>query len=230
MTKHWVFVACAALTIVFLSACGGSHNKSGVLGGNKNSSSSSGSTPAASGTSAPSTSSATSTGPAGDVQNALGNLVKAKSFKGKLNVDGGQFKGDGSIEVVTPDKFHLTFNGGGGLGNLELISIGNTTYSKTGNTWSKNTGGAGTIGIDPTSLTKQVTDVSKTAQTTKGGTDKVNGKSCQIYTMDDAQSKSKTDVCIANDLPVKLVVSGGGSTVTLTFSDFDSNIDIKAPV
>lgn len=231
MTKHWFLGACAALMIAVLTACGGSDNKSGIIGGNNGSSSSSGSTPAAGGTSVPTSANVTpATGPAGDVQNALGNLVKAKSFKGTINVEGGQFKGNGTIEVVTPDKFHLMFNGGGGVGNLELISVGTTTYSKTGNTWTKNNGGAGTIGIDPTSLTKQVTDISKTAPTVKGGTDNVNGKSCRIYTMNDAQSKSKTDICIANDLPVKLTIAGGGSTVTLTFSDFNSNIDIKAPV
>jgi hypothetical protein len=240
MLRKLLFAACTGLSLTLLAACGGSDSKNGgVLSGNN--SSSSGGTPSAAATGGPATPKANvtpqssadnppATGNNLDVQNALSNLVKAKSFKGKISVDGGQFKGDGTLEVVTPDKFHLMFNGGQALGNLELISIGANTYTKTGNTWQKSAGGAGSIGIDPTSLTKQVSDVAKTTQATKGGTANVDGKSCQLYTLNDAASKSMTELCIANDMPLRLVASGSGSKVTITFSDFNSNIDIKAPI
>jgi hypothetical protein len=227
VSKIWFLAAFASLAIA-LAACGGGSDKNkGVL-----SSSSSGSTPSAGGTTASgsgSSSGSTASGDATPVNDALQNLTKQKSFKGKLNVEGGQFKGDGTIEAVLPDKFHVSF-GGGALGNLELISIGDSTYTKTGSSWTKSAGGSSGIGIDPASLTKQVQDVSKTAKITKGGTDKVNNKSCQIYTLDDSQTKSNTEVCIADNLPQRLVASGAGSKVTVTFSDFNSSIDIKAPI
>ena len=230
MSKNWFLAAFAGLTIA-LAACGGSDDKGGgILSGQNNGSS--GTTPTAGATTAPGGGGTTNGGgnsaEAGVVNDALANLQKQKSFKGKLTVDGGQFKGDGSLEAVLPDKFHVTF-GGGALGNIELISIGNTTYTKTGGSWTKSTGSSG-IGIDPASLTKQVQDVSKTAKISKGGTDKVNNKNCQIYTLDDAQTKSMTEVCIADNLPQRFVASGAGSKVTVTFSDFNSNIDIKAPI
>lgn len=225
VSNKWFLGAFAGLSIA-LAACGGGSNDKGILSDNKASN-----TPAAGSTAAPGGGNANAkpSGDAAPVNEALQNLAKQKSFKGKISVDGGQLKGDGTFEAQPPDKFHLTF-GGGGLGNLELISIGDTTYTKTGDTWTKSATGSAGIGIDPTSLTKQVQAISKTAKVTKGSTDKVNNKTCQIYSMDDPQTKSTTELCIADNLPQRFMASGAGSKVIVTFSDFNSSVDIKAPI
>jgi hypothetical protein len=230
VSKNWFLAAFAGLAIAVTACGGGSDNKGSIPSSQNNSGSST--TPAASGTAAPTgggSTAATASGDAAPVNDALQNLAKQKSFKGKVSIEGGQLKGDGTFDALPPDKFHLTF-GGGALGNLELISIGDTTYTKTGGAWAKSATGSAGIGIDPTSLTKQVQTISKTAKVTKGGTDKVNNKTCQLYSMDDPQTKSTTELCIADNLPQRFVASGASSKVIVTFSDFNSSIDIKAPI
>jgi hypothetical protein len=63
----------------------------------------------------------------------------------------------------------------------------------------------------------------------KGGTDTVNGTKCDLYTYTDTDSSNKVQVCVADNLPVRVVQSDGESTSTTIF-DFKSNVDIKAPI
>src|SRR3990172_7150296 len=66
---------------------------------------------------------ATATKPAGGQSGAssgelgavIENFAKVKSFRAKLTIESpGQPKQEATMEIVLPDKFHMTFSGGGG--------------------------------------------------------------------------------------------------------------------
>ena len=58
---------------------------------------------------------------------------------------------------------------------------------------------------------------------TKGGTDTVAGKRCQVYSI------PTTEICLADDLPLRIVITSGTTKTTIVFTSFD-NVDIKAPI
>jgi hypothetical protein len=211
------FLAIAVALAMLLSACGGKSHGTG------DSSATLSRTAGAAVTAVP-----TPTGDAAVVNNALDNLTKQKSLRAEVTTGRRRSTGQGVIEAVLPDKFHLTFNGGG-LGNLELITLGDTTYTKSGDAWTKSSGQS-VLALDLPSLTQQIETITRTAGVTKGAPDSVNGQPCEVYNLEDSQSKSTTQACIADNLPLRLVISMAGTKITVTFTEFNGNIDIKAPV
>lgn len=55
----------------------------------------------------------------------------------------------------------------------------------------------------------------------------VNGQECQIYTY---TSTTLAEICIAHGLPVRPVEDDGNSKTTVIFPDYNSQIDIQAPI
>jgi hypothetical protein len=169
-----------------------------------------------------------------DLSGFVDAFTKVKSFKAVITVDpaAGQQKQEGTMEVVLPDKYHLSFTSTGGAGsavgggNFEIISIGSDLYTKLGNNWMKQPGGGIGRIFDP----KQISDLASGSKNyTKGGTDTVNGKKCQVYTQ--TEGSTTTELCLADNLPLRVVTSGSGSAkTTLVFSDYDKVGDIKAPI
>ena len=152
----------------------------------------------------------------------LTNFSNSKKWRAEIK-DSSDPTSNGTFEYVAPDKFHVT------LSNYEIISIGSDTYIKQGATWVKvpATGSSGPL-FDTSSLQDTIS-AAQSASVTKGGTDTVNGTKCQIYTYTDTASNNKVEVCVADNLPVRVVQDDGESVSTTTF-DFKSNIDIKAPI
>jgi hypothetical protein len=160
-----------------------------------------------------------SSGAEGELTSVYQNILKLKSFRATIST-GGTSAVTGTMEEVLPDKFHLTLPGG-----IEVINIGNDSYSKSGATWTKSTSTAGPRStLAAADITNQIKAL-QTAGVAKGGTDSVNGKTCQIYTSGD------TEYCIdSNKLPLRIVTGTGTSKATIIFTDFNTNIDIKAPI
>ncbi len=105
-----------------------------------------------------------------------------------------------------------------------------TTYIKQNGTWIKvpaTTGSSGPL-FDTSSLQDTI-KAAQNAAVTKGGTDTVNGQKCQLFTYTDTSSNNKVEVCVADNLPLRVVQDDGESVSTTTF-DFKSTIDIKAPI
>lgn len=151
------------------------------------------------------------------------NFAKVKSFRISADVGGGQKM---QMEVVEPDRAHYVITGGS-TGPIELIAIGNDAYVKTGSTWIKAPGSAAGSVPKLADLSSQVQKASSNEKGfTKGGTDTVNGKKCQIYT----DNSDGGQICVADGLPLRVVTKGGGGNATLIFSDYNANIDIKAPI
>lgn len=63
----------------------------------------------------------------------------------------------------------------------------------------------------------------------KGAEDSVGGKKCTIYTQT-LPSGVEFGVCVADGLPLRIINKNPQGSVTLTFSDFDKPLDIKAPI
>jgi hypothetical protein len=234
----------APLVLALAAAgCGGGDSKGGLGGlsvatvpaassGQANSggtqTNSGGSTNNAQPTQAPANNGGSSNSGGGNVSNSeiaqlFTNFAKVKSFRINADVGGGQKL---QMEVVEPDKAHYVITGGS-TGNIELIAIGNDAYVKTGNTWIKAPGSAAGSVPKLSDLSSQVQKASSNEKGfSKGGTDTVNGKKCQIYT----DNTDGGQICVADGLPLRVVTKGGSGNTTLIFSDYNANIDIKAPI
>jgi hypothetical protein len=152
--------------------------------------------------------------------------AKVKSYKATYVMEASGTKQDGNMEVVLPDKFHMTF--ASPAGNIEVILIGSDTYFKAGPSWIKQTSTAGAPqAFDPKSISGTVQGW-RSAGAVKGATAVVSGKTCQIYTI--TSQAGNQELCIADNLPYRMISQSGGTKTTITFSDYNANIDIKAPI
>ena len=239
MNKRVLLAAIGVPLLGLLVACGGgsknNNSTSNVVGslatvapsGSTGAASSSG----ASGSTAPKTATGSTgasnngggaTGDTGELIKVLKNLASAKSWKASVQ-DSSDPSSSGTLEYQAPDKFHVTFP------DYEIISLGSDTYIKQGDSWLKvpSTGASGPL-FDTNSFQDTI-DAAQTASVTKGGTDTVNGTKCQLYNYTDTASNDKVQVCVADDLPLRVVQNDGESTSTTTF-DFKTAINIKAPI
>lgn len=169
------------------------------------------------------------------------NLSTQKSFRANIAADAGaQGKFEVALEVALPDKLHVTLKTAPAsvpamLRGAEVIAIGPDIYLKTGGVWTKESTddlGLGSLGMtDLSDLTSGFQDLGDTTVVTKGGNDTVNGKRCQLYTIKDSADPAATgDVCIADNLPQRLTVKFDEGSATITFSDFNANINIQKPI
>lgn len=178
-----------------------------------------GATPSAAATTRPSGAAA-----AGD---DLGSLVdglgRVRSYRARVTLESGATgKLEGTLEAVVPDRFHFTLTGGA-LGSFELISIGNDTYLRFAGSWTKQSGLASAF--DVRGVTGSLESL-RSSRLNRGGTATVNGKRCQIY----ASADGALETCVADSLPQRIVMKASGTTITLVFTEFNANIDIKAPI
>ena len=182
----------------------------------------------------------TLTGDAGDLQKALMNLSTQKSFRATVAADAGATgKFEVALEVALPDKLHVTLKSAPSsipamFSGAEVIGIGSDLYVKTGGKWTKESTqdlGLGDLSTGVSELTSEFDDLGSTTVVTKGSMDTVNGKRCQIYAIKDTADPTSTgDVCIADNLPQRLKVNFDGGSATITFSDFNANINIQKPI
>ena len=219
--RSWFLLALAPALLALSVSCGGSKKAT--------------TSPTAAGGSG---AQATATKPAGGQSGASGgelaavieNFAKVKSFRAKLTMESpGQPKQEATIEVVLPDKFHMTFSGGGGVPAVEMISIGNDAYIKAGPTWLKQTGAGGGALFDLSDISGTMDELGDAAGAKKGGTETVEGKRCQVYTY--TSGSDTTEVCVSSDnLPLRVVTTSGSEKTTIVFTDYNANITIKAPI
>ena len=170
---------------------------------------------------------------ADEIANLSGNFGKVKSFKATISQSGGTAALTGVIEYQQPDRVHVTI--GSGATAQEIICIGTDFYVKQGATpWQKVPAGGtncrGNLGpADPKALADGINTAAADKSLTKGGQDTVGGTKCQVYSQS-MPGGSSFEMCVANGLPLRLVSKGPGQSVTITFSDIDKNIEIKAPL
>lgn len=213
-TPLFVLIAISAL---LLAACGGGKKEAAAPTAR-----------ADGGGAAQATATAPSAATGDDIKKLYENFAKVKSFRATMKVEAGGQTQEGSMEVVLPDKMHLKMTVAGQ--QVEMIMIGTDTYTKVGGSWTKMTvPGMDAAALDIDDLSKDFQEASTSSAAQKGGTDTVNGKRCQIYTITETDG-GKTELCIADGLPLRVVIQSSDSKVTMTFSDFNANIEIKAPI
>jgi hypothetical protein len=222
--KKALYFVLASVALIALVACGGGSdddNDNNDTGANapEATQTSGGAQPAAPGGSNSGSNNAT----ANELATLLNNFSKVKSFRAAITFESGGQKQEGSFEAVLPDRYHITLPGVG-----EFISIGADSYIKVGGSWTKQPGGGlgNLFSVDDISDTIAEFEADGVQ---KGGTSTVDGKRCQLYTTNDGAGAS-TEVCVADDLPVRIVIKTGSETSTIVFSDIDEPIDISAPI
>jgi hypothetical protein len=135
-----------------------------------------------------------------------------------------------NMDVVMPDKFHMTTTA------MEIIVIGKTFYMKVANKWQK----VATLGVD-LSLADPKKFEANLATTTDikfAGAEILNGTPTLVYTYTSnvkgppAQKiPSKMWVGALDNLPRKFEMTPkAGQTTTITYTDYNANITISAPL
>jgi hypothetical protein len=161
----------------------------------------------------------------GEFANLVNKFASQRSWRAQMTMEEpGQAPQSGTFEFVAPDKYRIVTSDPS-LGSFEIISIGRDAYTKFGSMWTKQAGGGLGELFDVNSLAESIKELSGY---TKGGMETVAGKRCQIYSR--TQAGETEEFCIADDLPVRYVTSDSSGKTTIVFTDYNANIDIRAPI
>lgn len=169
--------------------------------------------------------------PSQDVSNLADNFSRLKSFKATIGDGGGGLQG--SVEYQAPDRVHVT--AGSGSVSQEVLCLGDRFYAKPqGSGWQTVPQGTGNCRAnlgpaDPDAIVASLKAVAAVGPLKKGAEDSVGGKKCTVYTQT-LPSGVEFGTCVADGLPLRIVNKAAQGSVTLTFSDFDKPLDIKAPI
>jgi hypothetical protein len=172
------------------------------------------------------------TGADQDVARLANNFARLKSFRATISSGGSGAGLQGTVEYEAPNKVHVT--AGTGSTSQEILCIGENLYARPqGSTWqtvpSTTASCRSNLGpADPDALAASLR-VTAGQPSTKGAEDSVNGKKCTIYTQT-LPSGIEFGVCVADGRPLRIINKNPQGSVTLTFSDFDKPLDLKAPI
>ena len=83
--------------------------------------------------------------------------------------------------------------------------------------------------FDPKLLNQLSESIGKTSTVVKGGTDTSEGKSCQLYTLPDTPTGNKTEMCVADLFPIRMVYTFGSLSTTVLLRDFNTTITLERP-
>lgn len=177
----------------------------------------------------------TSGDPREDVIAASKKFLALKSFSAKMNGQG-QTEIKSQVDYLAPDRYHVMYLGGTGAG-MEIIMIGNESYMKTGDKWSKMPG-SGNSAI-PTLRDAFTEEGLKTLTDVKfEGDDTVDGKDALTYSYKNVTPQGQfpftSKIWIAKDsgLPMKIYVeysNGVLKNMTVNY-DTESPVTIEPPI
>ena len=150
----------------------------------------------------------------------------AQAFAGvhSFHADINSSRGTMSMDIVKPDKMHMTM-----AGRMQMVSIGTDMWVNTSGQWQHMS--------MPTSMIQRPMDMARNAGLTSSGpkdytiTDlgpaMLNGKPTHKYHMV-GKSGDAVDMWVANNLPVQ-VQTFGNAPATITYSQYNSVPDITPP-
>jgi len=117
--------------------------------------------------------------PKASVIAASKKLIGLKSLSAIVEGTGGQMGIRKDVQFAAPDRYHIKFDDETGA-HVEMINIGNESYIKSGDTWSKMPPSEG--GAASTFRNSFTDDVLQTISDAKfEGEDNVNGKPVNVY-------------------------------------------------
>ena len=216
---YWLAATVALISIALTAACGsGSSSEKDKSAGN--------------------TATAQDKQTIAEVKEAFLNLAAAKTFKiaivAQVRPPTGMITNSiFTYDFVPPDKYQLYT---GPTANITRQVGGETfSYDRMRDQWSvlADYSGPSFPGLSRLTDAKRMTEaanaIGTTASVSKGGTDTIEGKTCQLYVLTDGPSQNKTDMCIADKLPLRFVYHSGDLSTTVVFSAFNTDIQIDRP-
>ena len=148
----------------------------------------------------------------------------------------GQTEIKSQVDYIAPDRFHVKYLAGTGAG-MELIMIGDQSFMKTGNSWSKMPS-SGNSSV-PTLRDSFTEEGLKTLSEVKfEGSDTIDGKPALVYSYKNVTPKgdfpftSKMWVNKDTGLPMKIYVeydNGVLKNMTVNY-DTESPVTIEPPI
>jgi hypothetical protein len=173
--------------------------------------------------------------PKADIVEASKRFIALPAFSAKM--DGvGQVPIRSQVDYAAPDRYHVMYLGGTGAG-MELIMIGNVTYMKAGDKWTKMAASANAR--IPTLRDSFTEEGLKTLSDVKfDGDDTIDGKPALVYSYKNVTPvgnypfTSKIWVGKDSGLPMKIFVEySNGMLKEMTVNyDTESPVTIEAPI
>jgi hypothetical protein len=227
--KHSLWAIMATPLVVLLLGCSGGDEDSDptpTMSAGGATQTTATSPAAATGTSTPA---AGGGGATNELAGIAGAYAQVRSFRAQMVLEApGAPAQQASLEVIQPDRQHITYSAGG-LGNIEVILIGTDAYYKVGPApWTRQAvSGINLQLFDPKTINSTVQGLQQ-AGATRGATATVSGRTCQIYTF--TTQGASQELCIADNLPLRIISTAGGVKTTITFSDYNASFQIQPPI
>jgi hypothetical protein len=225
--NQWITVLASSLLIVLLLACGGKDKPTSAP--TKAPVASEAPTAAeAPTTTEPSAATEAPAAPSGDTKSIIANsaaeLENLKSYRLKVIIESGGQTMETLYEFVQPDRFHMVSS------LAEMIVIGNDTYMKVGDTWTKM---PSSEGVETEAAEFRVKEENILEARLEGSED-VDGVPCQkyVYTAkigDNPSIEVTTWIGVEDGLPRKIVTEMEDTTITQLLYDFNADITIEPP-
>jgi hypothetical protein len=131
-----------------------------------------------------------------------------------------------SMDVIQPDKFHMTMNG-----KMQMIKIAGDMWVNMGGTW-QHLPMAGAAVQRPLDMARNAGMQEKSAgdyTITDEGPAMLNGMLTHKYHMVSKSSGQVVDMWTAKSLPVQVQVPESDGTTTIKYSEYNSVPDITPP-
>ena len=153
-----------------------------------------------------------------EVRNAFKNLAKVKAVRAEITAQ--QIGANGQVansvfkyDFVPPDRYQLTSSTGGisRVVNGDLYSFANNVWTKLPEYSGKDYEGFDHF-FNPKFMDGLAEEIGTTATVEKKATDTINGKTCQAYVLTVVSTGNTTDVCIADNYPLRSCTTRASST------------------
>ena len=172
--------------------------------------------------------------PKAEVIDASRKFIGLPFFTAKMEGEG-QTPLRSEVSYFAPDRYHIKYLGGTGAG-MEMIMIGNDTYMKTGEKWTKMPGNGTAMPTLRDSFTEE--GLKSLSDVKYEGTDSVDGKSANVYSYKNVTPKGEypftSKIWIAQDsgVPMKIVVDYTNGTLKQMRVNYDTEtpVTIEPPI
>lgn len=175
-----------------------------------------------------------------ELRDALLRFEDAKTFRAKMTLTTKDGTVSGQIDVMKPERFHGTMGStqsNGASDKSELIGIGDMLYVRVAkDQWAYvkdpakakayTTAFRASINSQASILPAVLPENTTVAKT------RDNSLGCDRYSMtiSDASSSAAVQVCVANGLPKRIILTPDGGSATIDYFDYNKLFVIERPV